>query len=91
VPPAQPAFGEQAMSPREATFAAHDLVPLEHAAGRVAAESIVIYPPGVANVLPGERLTSELIDHVRAAVERGCELRGTWDGRSPVRVVHMDI
>jgi arginine decarboxylase len=89
--PSPPEFGEQAMSPREATFASHDLVPLGQAAGRVAAESIVVYPPGVANVLPGERLTSEMIEYLRAVVERGCELRGTWDGRSAVRVTQLDI
>jgi lysine decarboxylase len=89
--PAPPPFGEQAMSPRDATFAAHDLVPLGDAAGRVAAESIVVYPPGVANVLPGERVTVEMVEYLTAMVDRGCELRGTWDGRSPVRVTRMDI
>jgi arginine decarboxylase len=89
--PPPPPFAEAAMSPRDATFAAHEHVPLAEAVGRVSAESIVVYPPGVANVLPGERFTAELIEYLLATIDGGCELRGTWDGHSAVRVVAMDI
>ena len=75
------------LSPRDATFARHDLVPLDNAVGRISAESIVVYPPGVANVLPGERLTADMVAYLEATVARGRALRGTWDGRSPVRVL----
>ncbi len=85
--PEQPPFGEPVLCPREATFARHELVPLNWAAGRISAESIVVYPPGIANVLPGERFTSELVAHLEAMVARDCALRGTWDGSSPVRVL----
>ncbi len=85
--PEQPPLGDPVLSPRDATFAAHELVPLGSAVGRISAESIVVYPPGVANVLPGERFTAELVAHLEAMVARDCALRGTWDGRSPVRVL----
>ena len=35
------------------------------AVGRVAAESLAAYPPGIPNVLPGERLTAETLDYVQ--------------------------
>src|SRR3954449_10358827 len=38
---------EQAMLPREAFFAAAELVPVGKAAGRIAAEMVTPYPPGV--------------------------------------------
>jgi arginine decarboxylase len=85
--PEQPPLGEPVLSPRDATFGPHDLVPLDRAVGRISAESIVVYPPGVANVLPGERLTADMVAYLEATVARGSALRGTWDGRSPVRVL----
>ena len=36
---------------------AQEIVPFDAAEGRIAAESLAAYPPGVPNVLPGERLS----------------------------------
>ena len=47
--------------------------------GRVAAESLAAYPPGIPNVLPGERLSAETLDYVRKALEQGGHLRGASD------------
>ena len=46
------------MTPREAFLGPQEVVPFDGAAGRVAAESLAAYPPGIPNVLPGERLTA---------------------------------
>jgi arginine decarboxylase len=83
-------FGESAMSPRDAFFAAHDVLALRDAVGRVSADSIAVYPPGIANVLPGERLTRPLVDYLLEMTLRGFPLRGTWDERTgSVRVVRQ--
>lgn len=74
-----PPWGELAVSPREAFLAPHDAVALEDSAGRVAAESLAAYPPGVPNVLPGERLTAETIDYIRQVLEQGGQVRGAVD------------
>ena len=58
------------------------------AVGRIAAESLAAYPPGVPNVLPGERLSAETLDYVQRALEQGGSLRGASDRRlRTVRVV----
>ena len=62
-PPAPP---ERAVPLREAFFAPSEAVPLERAAGRVSAVPAGPYPPGVALVTPGERLTEELAAYLRA-------------------------
>ncbi|MEU3522153.1 ornithine decarboxylase [Streptomyces sp. NPDC006654] len=62
---------EQAMLPREAFFAPVDHVPAEQAAGRIAAETISPYPPGVPAVAPGEVITEEVVDYLRTGVEHG--------------------
>lgn len=81
VPPfaAPPPWGELAVSPREAFLSPHDAVTLGESAGRVAAESLAAYPPGVPNVLPGERLTAETIDYIRRMLAQGGQVRGAVD------------
>jgi lysine decarboxylase len=69
------------MTPREAFFGPQEVVPADDAAGRVAAESLAAYPPGIPNVLPGERLTAETIQYVRRALDLGGSLRGASDRR----------
>ena len=74
-----PPWGELAMTPREAFFGPQEVVPAEEAAGRIAAESLAAYPPGIPNVLPGERLSEETIQYVRRALDLGGMLRGASD------------
>jgi arginine decarboxylase len=76
-----PPWGELAMTPREAFFGPQEVVPAREAAGRVAAESLAAYPPGIPNVLPGERLTAETLDYVQQALDHGGSLRGASDRR----------
>jgi lysine decarboxylase len=83
-----PPWGELAMGPRDAFFAPQEVVPASQAAGRIAAESLAAYPPGVPNVLPGERLSAETIEYVQQTLELGGSLRGASDRRlDTVRVV----
>jgi lysine decarboxylase len=85
---APPPWGELAMGPREAFLGPQEVVPAAEAAGRIAAESLAAYPPGVPNVLPGERLTAETLEYVQHALELGGSLRGASDRRlRTVRVV----
>ncbi|MBQ9458558.1 MAG: decarboxylase, partial [Oscillospiraceae bacterium] len=40
-----------ALTPRETFYAAREPVPLERAAGRIAAEEITFYPPGIPAII----------------------------------------
>jgi arginine decarboxylase len=83
-----PPWGELAMGPREAFLGPQETVPAEQAVGRIAAESLAAYPPGVPNVLPGERLTAETLEYIQRALEQGGSLRGASDRRlTTIRVV----
>jgi lysine decarboxylase len=83
-----PPWGELAMSPREAFLGPQVAVPFGEAAGRIAAESLAAYPPGVPNVLPGERLTAPTIEYVQQTLEHGGMLRGATDRKlRTIRVV----
>ena len=59
------------LTPRQAFFADRRRIPLEDAAGEVSAEQFCPYPPGVPLIAPGERVTREAIDHIRAAAKVG--------------------
>ncbi len=63
-----------AMSPREAFFAAREAVPARAAIGRVAAELVAPYPPGIPAIAPGELVSAELLDALREAGTAGTRL-----------------
>jgi arginine decarboxylase len=76
-----PPWGELVMSPREAFLGPQEVVPADDAVGRVAAEPLAAYPPGIPNVLPGERMTAETLAYIRRSLEHGGSLRGASDRR----------
>jgi len=53
------------LSPREAFFADNETVPASAAIGRVSAELIAPYPPGVPVLAPGELITAAAIESLR--------------------------
>jgi lysine decarboxylase len=56
-----PEPGPPAMLPREAAFAASEVVAARDAVGRVSAA----YPPGIPNLMPGEVITAETVDFLQ--------------------------
>lgn len=77
--PPEPPWPEVVLPPREAYLARKERVPLHQAEGRVAAELVAPYPPGIPVVAPGERLTREVLDYLRHAVRAGWHLQGPAD------------
>ena len=70
---------EVVVPPREAFLGTADAVPVDDAPGRVSAESIAGYPPGIPALLPGERITAELIAYLRELRDAGARLHGASD------------
>ncbi|UKY55473.1 hypothetical protein KI385_34210 [Streptomyces inhibens] len=68
------------MTARKGFLAPSRSVPAHEAIGRVSADTLAAYPPGIPNVLPGEVITAELVDffHRPAAVPNG-HVRGAAD------------
>lgn len=65
---------EQACSPREAFFAPSEAVPFGAARGRICAELIAPYPPGVPVLAPGERITDGTLDALARARRSGVRI-----------------
>jgi len=70
---------EVVLTPREAFFAEKKVVPFREAVGAISAESVVLYPPGIPVIAPGERITEESFDYVMKRKEEGAEVQGTAD------------
>ncbi|MDX6623474.1 MAG: arginine decarboxylase [Solirubrobacterales bacterium] len=74
-----PPWGELVLTPREAFLGPQEVIPFDAAAGRIAAEGLAAYPPGIPNVLPGERLSAETLEYIRESVAHGGYVRGGSD------------
>jgi arginine decarboxylase len=59
------------VSPREAFFGEVETVAFSHAAGRVSAELIALYPPGVPVLAPGEEITERALTSLSEAAQDG--------------------
>ena len=70
---------ETVVPPREAFLGEADVVPVEKAVGRVSCETIAGYPPGIPALLPGERITGEVVAYLRELRAVGARLHGASD------------
>jgi lysine decarboxylase len=70
---------QSVVSIREAFLGQGEPVPVDEAIGRISCESIAGYPPGVPALLPGERVTTEVVSYLRALTTAGARLHGAAD------------
>jgi lysine decarboxylase len=79
---------ETVLPPRAAFFAPSTVVPAREAVGRVAAELVAPYPPGIPVLAPGERVTRAALDALLAARAAGTRVAYAGDPTlSSLRVV----
>ena len=78
VPP-PPQLPTMAIVLREAKFARKVAVPVSDAVGRVSAETIATYPPGVPVIAAGEVVTREVVDYLCCMHRHGAVLKGATD------------
>ncbi|MEU8118458.1 ornithine decarboxylase [Spirillospora sp. NPDC049024] len=62
---------ELVVLPRDAFFGPAEQVYASDAVGRVCAEMLTPYPPGIPAVLPGERITAPVMEYLRSGVAAG--------------------
>lgn len=81
--PEIPKAGTMRLLPRDAYFAdAFDVVAAKDAVGRISADTLAAYPPGIPNVLPGEEITEEIVKFLQAvATSPTGYVRGAQDAK----------
>lgn len=74
-----PDIPQQVATPREAFLADHVEIPFRNSTGRICAEVVTPYPPGIPILCPGEAITQDIIDHVQLELEAGVHMQGPAD------------
>lgn len=67
------------LSPREAFYSKSEKIMVECALGRVSADLLCPYPPGIAVLTPGEVITKEAVDYIQAVIAAGGAVSGAID------------
>jgi arginine decarboxylase len=76
------------MLPREAFLAPTESVRFKSSKGRICAETISPYPPGIPVISPGEEITEEIIDYLSLELKAGVRMQGPFDKElKTIRVV----
>ena len=65
--------------PRDAFYGDTEVIPFKESAGRIIAEFIYVYPPGIPILLPGEVISQDNIDYIVDHVEVGLPVKGPED------------
>lgn len=74
-----PDIPQLSLTPRDAFYGETEVVPFKESAGRIIAEFIYVYPPGIPILLPGEVITQPNIDYIVDHVEVGLPVKGPED------------
>jgi arginine decarboxylase len=74
-----PAFTRQVLSPRDAFFAPSAAVPVAACEGRVSAEMVTPYPPGIPVLGPGELISDEIVAYLLEAAAGKLKVHGPED------------
>ncbi len=70
---------QRGISMRDAYFAKTEMIDAAMAEGRISADLIAPYPPGVAVVAPGEILTTQILQGLRASKDAGVRIAYATD------------
>jgi lysine decarboxylase len=73
-------FPEAYTRPREAYHAPKKIVTLNQAVDEIAAESIMIYPPGIPIVIPGEIISQDILDDLEFYQRSGSVILSDTEG-----------
>lgn len=83
-----PKIPSMRMLPREAFLAQTEFVKFKNSKGRICAETISPYPPGIPVISPGEEITDEIIDYLSLELKAGVRMQGPFDKElKKIRVV----
>jgi arginine/lysine/ornithine decarboxylase len=69
------------LTPREAFFAQTEVVPFDTSTGRICAEFVAPYPPGIPILAPGEVISAAAIEYLKVVHQMGGFINGPEDVR----------
>lgn len=75
----EPVAAEVVMLQHEAFLCKKEQCLLEESENKIAGSFINLYPPGIPILAPGERITHEILEHIRAYMAAGLSIKGLID------------
>ncbi|XFA98968.1 aminotransferase class I/II-fold pyridoxal phosphate-dependent enzyme [Candidatus Izemoplasma sp. B36] len=82
-------FPETYARPRDAYHAPKLIVTLDEAVNEIAGEQVMIYPPGIPILIPGEIITEEVINDIKFYSQKGSALQSDLDDNY-IRIVDTE-
>ncbi|MBO8138224.1 MAG: aminotransferase class I/II-fold pyridoxal phosphate-dependent enzyme [Desulfotomaculum sp.] len=80
----------QAMTPRQAWLSKTRTVKLEEAGGKISADSVAVYPPGIPALCPGEIISTEILDYLLDVRSRKLHIQCSGDASlQNIRVIDI--
>lgn len=76
-----------ALTPRDAFYAETEVIPFEESEGRIIAEFVMVYPPGIPIFIPGEIITKENLHYIKENLEAGLPVQGPEDDE--IKTIHV--
>jgi len=67
------------LSTRETFYSAAEKIDLKSSVGRISAEEVTFYPPGVPILIPGEKISVEAVENINLAKKSGLKVFGASD------------
>ena len=67
------------VSPQTAFYSEKTRLPIRETSGRICAEFVMCYPPGIPILAPGEMITDDVVQYILYAKKKGCSMQGTED------------
>lgn len=76
-----------ALTPRDAFYAETEVIPFEESEGRIIAEFVMVYPPGIPIFIPGEIITKENLYYIKENIAAGLPVQGPED--DDLKTIHV--
>ncbi len=79
------------VNPREALTKLTQKIPFKRSVGKICAEIVCPYPPGIPVLCPGEVITQEIYSYLMNLLDSGARINGQSDGRLQTIKVLEDL
>jgi arginine/lysine/ornithine decarboxylase len=76
----------QSMPPRQCFLGEQESMPLEEAGGRICAEIVTPYPPGIPVLMPGEQIDARILQNLMTLRQAGCPVSASTPTLSHILV-----
>jgi len=80
------------MTPRQAFFNETQYIDIEQSVGKISGDQIMIYPPGIPLLLPGEVVTQNIITEYKRLLQYGTKTVGSIKSNTiKIKVVKEEL